>query len=181
MPPIWLTNAIMSDFLRIWLAPRRLNLLALLGCIAAMAGALWLEHVTGLEPCPLCIFQRIGVIACAAVLLVALIHNPGQLGQRIYGALLAVAASLGAAVAIRHLWLQSLPPEKVPDCGPGLDYLLDVFPLQEALSMVFSGSGECAELDWVFLGISLPGWSLIVLGGLLAVGLFQLFRPAPKD
>lgn len=168
----------MPDLIRTWLAPRRLNLLALLGCVTAISGALWLEHGGGLEPCPLCIFQRVAVLACAAILLIAVLHNPASTGRRIYALLLGVAAGLGAAVSIRHLWLQSLPPEKVPDCGPGLDYMLDVFPLTEALSMVLSGSGECAELDWSLLGISLPGWSLLVFAGLLAVAVFQLVRPA---
>lgn len=167
----------MTSFIRTLLAPRQLNLLALFGCFVAMASVLWLEHVDGLEPCPLCVLQRVAVLAAAAILLAAIVHNPRTLGQRIYAVLLGIAASLGAGVAIRHLWLQGLPPDQVPDCGPGLDYMLDVFPMREALSMVLSGSGECADLDWSLLGISLPGWALLVFAGLLAVALFQLFRP----
>ena len=87
------------------------------------------------------------------------------------------ASSAGGAVSIRHIWLQNLPPDQVPACGPGLNYMLDVFPLQNVIQQVLAGSGECAEMDWSFLGLSLPGWSLVVFAGLLVVGLIQLFRP----
>ncbi|PKM22647.1 MAG: disulfide bond formation protein B [Gammaproteobacteria bacterium HGW-Gammaproteobacteria-14] len=158
------------------LAPRMLNLFAFLACVVAMAGALYLEHVEGLDPCPLCIFQRVGVIAAGLFFLLALIHNPAALGQRIYAALAAIGAIGGGAVAARHVWLQSLPADQVPACGPALDYMMDVFPMGEVLRMVFTGSGECAEIDWLFLGISLPAWSLLVFIGLSATALFQLFR-----
>lgn len=161
-------------------APRLLNVLALLACLFAMAGALYLQHVDGLEPCPLCIFQRVGVIAAALVLLVAAVHGPKRVGVRIYGLLTGLAAIGGGAVSIRHIWLQNLPPDQVPACGPGLEYMLDVFPLQNVVQQVLAGSGECAELDWSFLGLSLPAWSLVVFSGLLAVALIQLFRPLPR-
>lgn len=162
-------------------APRILNLLALLACGVAFAGALYLQHVENLEPCPLCIFQRVGVIAAAVVLLLAVLHGPKGVGVRVYGALTALAAAGGGVVAIRHLWLQSLPADQVPACGPGLNYMLDVFPWQEVLSKVLAGSGECAEVHWSLLGLSLPGWSLVVFVGLLLVGLVQLLRPLPRD
>lgn len=158
-------------------APRPLNLLALAGCFVAMGGALYLQHVVGLEPCPLCIFQRVGVFAVMGVLIIASLHGPSGIGVRIYGALTALAAAAGGAVSIRHLWLQSLPEDQVPACGPGLDYMMDVFPFQEVLRQVLSGSGECAELDWALFGLSLPGWTLVVFVGLFSVGLIQLFRP----
>jgi protein dithiol:quinone oxidoreductase len=158
------------------LAPRMLNLLAFLACVVAMAGALYLEHFQGLDPCPLCIFQRVAVIFAGLFFLLALIHNPGALGQRIYAVLAGIGALGGVGVAGRHVWLQSLPPDQVPACGPALDYMLEVFPMNEVLSMVLTGSGECATIDWVFLGLSLPAWSLVVFIGLSAVALFQLFR-----
>lgn len=157
-------------------APRTLNLFAFLACVVAIAGAIYLEHVEGLDPCPLCIFQRIGVIVAGVFFLLALIHNPAALGQRIYAALAAIGAIGGGAVAARHVWLQSLPADQVPACGPALDYMLDVFPMSEVLRMVFTGSGECAVIDWLFLGISLPAWSLLVFIGLSVTALFQLFR-----
>ena len=161
-------------------APRLLNFLALLGCIAAMAGALYLQHVDGLEPCPLYIFQRVGVMAAALVLLVASLHGPKRIGVRLYGLLTALAAIGGGAVAIRHIWLQSLPADEVPACGPGLEYMMDVFPMQNVIQQVLAGSGECAEMDWAFMGLSLPAWSLVVFSGLLLLALIQMFRPLPR-
>lgn len=163
------------------LAPRALNLIAVLACVGAMGGALYLQHHDGLDPCPLCIFQRVGVIAAGVFFLLALVHNPGTRGQRIYGVLAGLGAIGGGLVAARHVWLQHLPADQVPDCGPGLDYMLDVFPMQDVLRMVLQGSGECAEVDWTFLGLSLPAWSLLVFVGLLAIALLQVFRPSPRN
>ena len=133
---------------------------------AAIAAALlaygyWLQFFGGLEPCPLCIFQRVAFIGIFAVCLVAAIHGPRGKVRFAYGALAFVAATTGAGVAIRHLWLQSLPADQVPACGPGLEYLMEAFPLAEVVRLAFTGSGECAEIDWSFLGLSMPGWSLI--------------------
>lgn len=158
-------------------SPRALFGLGFLGCVAAMAGALYLQHGLGLEPCPLCIFQRVAVIAAAVILLVAALHGPRGVGVRIYGGLTLLACLAGGAIAVRHLWLQSLPADQVPSCGPGLDYMLDVFPLQEVIADVLSGSGECAEISWRFLGLTLPGWSLVVFIGLGILALVQLLRP----
>lgn len=152
---------------------RKLTILGAFVCASLMAAALYFQHVMGLEPCPLCIFQRLAVIASGVVLLIAAVHNPTALGRRIYGVLTLLSASSGAAVAARHLWLQSLPADQVPACGPGLDYMLETFPLNETLAMVFTGSGECAEVQWRLLGLSMPGWTLLFfiavafLGGLL--------------
>lgn len=163
------------------LAPRALNLIGVLVCVGAMGGALYLQHYADLDPCPLCIFQRVGVIAAGIFFFAALIHNPGIRGQRIYGALAGLGAIGGGLVAARHVWLQHLPADQVPDCGPGLDYMLDVFPMQDVVRMVLHGSGECATVDWSFLGLSLPAWSLLVFIGLLAIALIQVFRPLPAD
>ena len=97
--------------------------------------------------------------------------------MRIYALLTAIATLAGAGIALRHLWLQSLPADEVPACGPNLDYMLDAFPLTDVLTQVLSGSGECAEISWRFLGLTIPGWSLVVFGGVLVVALIQLLRP----
>ncbi|NWN83873.1 MAG: disulfide bond formation protein B, partial [Halomonas sp.] len=132
---------------------RHWSLAGLAFCVLMMAVALGLEHLVGLEPCPLCIFQRVAVIAAGFVFAVAAIHNPaGRLGAALYGVLSLAAVGTGIGVAGRHLWLQSLPADEVPSCGPGLDYMLDILPLQEVVNMVLSGSGECAEVDFLFLG-----------------------------
>lgn len=135
-------------------------------CAALFGYALFSQYVLGLEPCPLCVFQRVALIGLAVVLIVAALHDPGTTGARIYGIAALIAAGVGAAIAGRHVWLQSLPPDEVPACGPGLDYMLDAFPFTEMLGMVFSGSGECAEVDWSFLGLSMPTWVLIWFVGL---------------
>jgi disulfide bond formation protein DsbB len=158
-------------------SPRTLFLLGFLGCVAMMATALaYFQHYLQLEPCPLCIMQRVVVISIAAVLLVATLHNPRDWGIRVYGVLVTLVAATGAAIAGRHVWLQNLPPDQVPECGPGLDYILDVFPLGEALRMVLHGSGECAEVLWRFLGLSIPGWTLVAFSGFILYGLFIVIR-----
>lgn len=140
-----------------------------------VATALYFQHVMGLEPCPLCIVQRVIVIALGVVMLVAAIHNPTRIWRRLYGALLALIAAVGVGVAGRHVWLQNLPPDQVPECGPGLEYLLNTFPLVETLEMVFKGSGECAEVLWTFLGLSIPGWTLVVFTAMTGFGFFIIF------
>jgi len=145
------------------------NLLAVAACVGLMGYALYAQEVLALEPCPLCVLQRVAVIGMGLLFLAAGLQNPGRIGGRVYALLLAAVALLGAAVAGRHVWLQNLPSDKVPACGPGLDYMLGAFPLTEVLDMVLSGSGECAEIKWSFLGLSMPVWVLIVLllmGGL---------------
>lgn len=142
---------------------RMLNLGGFLACTGLMLYALYAQYFLELAPCPLCVFQRIAVIAMGLVFLAAALHNPGRLGAGCYALLTTAAAAGGIAVAGRHVWLQSLPPDKVPACGPGLDFMLDSFPLAEVLQMVFSGSGECAEVDWSLFGLSMPAWVLIAV------------------
>ncbi|HEX9876546.1 MAG TPA: disulfide bond formation protein B [Gammaproteobacteria bacterium] len=137
------------------------NLLGLAIVVALMAYALYAEHVLGLEACPLCIFQRMAFIGLGAVFLVAALHNPAGLAARAYGVVLIAVAAVGAGIAGRHVYIQNLPAEQVPACGPGLDYIMDAFPLLEALELVFTGSGECAVVNWSFLGLSMPGWTFI--------------------
>ena len=130
-------------------------------CAALMGFALYAQYGLGLEPCPLCVFQRIAVIACGVVFAVAAIHDPGRAGAIVYSLAGFVIAGAGALVSVRHVWLQSLPPSEVPACGPGLNYMLETLPFAEVLSKVFLGSGECAAADWVFLGLSMPAWMLV--------------------
>ena len=151
-----------------------------LASVIGMAFALYLEHVQGFEPCPLCVFQRVGLIALGVVSLIAFIHNPASnIMKRVYALLGSVGILWSAGVAARHVWLQNLPPDQVPSCGPGLDYLVDALPLKSVLSQVLSGSGECAVVDWSFLGQSLPVWSFLFFAVLALVSLWQLFRKYP--
>ncbi|MFT4853820.1 MAG: disulfide bond formation protein DsbB [Cyclobacteriaceae bacterium] len=136
-----------------------------------------MEHVMALEPCPLCILQRVMVIATGIIALLAALHGPGKTGIQVYGGLVAATATGGAMLSIRQLWLQSLPADEVPSCGPSLDYLLDVFPLTEVLTMILSGDGSCAEVAWSLFGISIPGWTLVGFIGLIAIGIWQISQP----
>jgi len=149
-----------------------------LGCIFLMAVALYMEHVMEMEPCPLCILQRVMVICTALVALVAAIHGPGDMGIKVYGGLVVLSATIGGAISSRQLWLQSLPEDEVPACGASLDYLMDVFPLTEVLSMILTGDGTCAEVSWSLWGISIPGWTLLGFVLLILVGILQIRRPS---
>jgi len=155
---------------------RLVNILGLLGCFVALGFALYLQHIVGLEPCPLCIMQRVAVFAAMGVLVVAIAHNPRAIGQRVYALLGLLASLAGLGVAGRHVWLQHIPADQVPACGPGLDYMMDVFPMQDVVAMVLRGSGECAVVDWTFLGFSLAELTAVVFVGLVVLFLFQLLR-----
>lgn len=158
-------------------ATRQLNLAGFVACAGMMGYALYAEHGLMLTPCPLCVFQRLAVISIGVIFLLAALQNPDGWGRRIYAALILVAAGAGVGVAGRHVWLQNLPPDKVPSCGPGFDYIIDSFPLADALKLIFSGSGECASIDWRFLGLSMPAWVVIAV---ISVGVFGLWNNLRK-
>lgn len=154
--------------------------LLVIASIVGMAFALYLEHVQGLNPCPLCIFQRVGLMGLGIISLIAFLHNPiSNALKRFYAFLASLSILWSAGVAARHVWLQSLPPDKVPSCGPGLDYWLDTLPMKSVLQQVLSGSGECAVVDWTLLGLSLPVWSLLFFSLLLVICIWQLIRNYP--
>lgn len=151
---------------------RSANALGLAAALGLMGYALFAQYGLGLEPCPLCILQRIAVIGMGLLFLLALLHDPRRGGARIYGALLGLVAGGGIAVAARHVWIQAQPPGTVAECGASLDYMLDVLPPGEVLMKVLKGSGECSKLDWSFLGLSMPAWVLIAFVALGAWGLW---------
>ena len=150
-------------------------------CIGLLVFGLYLEHVQGLEACPLCIFQRIAYTAIIFIALIGAIHNPRNLLQNIYKLLMVISAITGAAIAGRQIWLQHLPPELVPECGPGLDYMFNVFPFGEALKMIFTGSGECAEVKWRFIGLSIAEWSLIMFIGIFIATILSIYTSRYKN
>ena len=152
------------------LTPRRLFGLGAVTCAALVGTALYLQHIMHLEPCPLCIVQRVLVMILGLVMAIAAIHDPKGRGRHAYAAMVAVVALLGAGVAGRHVYLQNLPPDRIPECGPGLEYILDAFPIGEAFALILRGSGECAEVQWTFLGLTIPGWTLIVFVGFAVFG-----------
>ncbi len=156
--------------------PRLLFLGGFTACAALIAIALYFQYVMYLDPCPLCILQRVAVIALGVIFLAGALHDPGRFGRRLYATLALLTAGIGAAIAGRHVWLENLPEDQVPACGPGLDYMLENFPLMRALEMVLRGSGECAEVAWSFLGLSIPGWTLVAFAGFAAMSLLLFFR-----
>ncbi len=158
-------------------SPRHLNGLITVACVGLLAIALYMEHQWQLEPCPLCILQRLMVLATGITAALATLHNPQGAGQKIYAGLILITTGMGGGLAWRQLWLQNLPADQTPACGVGLDYMLDVFPLTDVLRMVLTGDGTCAEVLWTFLGLSIPGWTLLGFVGLFALGVIQLVRP----
>ena len=147
-------------------------------CSLLLAYAYYLQHFTGLEPCPLCIFQRIAVFALGAVFLLAALHNPRSVGARIYAVLIVLVTLAGAGVAVRHIYIQSLPAGQVPECGATLDFMLEVFPVWDVITRVLTASGECGKIDWSFAGLSMPWWVLIWIVMLGAFGAVSNLRRA---
>jgi disulfide bond formation protein DsbB len=150
--------------------------LAAMAVIAMLFAQVYLEQILGLPPCPLCMAQRVFVVLWGVIALIAALHNPARMGRRIYATLCALAAMAGAAIAVRHVWIQHLPPDQVPACGPSLEYMLDTLPFSETLSMVLMGDGECAAIHWTFLGLSIPEQTLVMAAVVLAICLWQIFR-----
>jgi len=157
---------------------RAFNLLGFAICVALLGYAWYAQAVLGLEPCPLCIFQRLGVFAMGLLFLLATLHHPRGWGARVYGALLLIAALATMAVAARHLWIQLQPAGSVPSCGASLSYMMRIFPLADVIRKVLTGSGECAKVTWRFLGLAMPGWVMIWAAGLGVLGAIANLRPS---
>lgn len=156
---------------------RTLFLVGFAACAGLLAYAFYLQLHDGLEPCPLCIFQRVAFAALALVFLIGGLHAPGGAsGRRTYAALALAAAAGGIAVAGNHVRLQHLPPDQVPACGPGLDYMLEAMPIGGVIRKVMTGSGECANVDWSLFGLSMPAWSLAWFVLLAAWAAYAGFR-----
>jgi disulfide bond formation protein DsbB len=157
------TNSVTSDqhsntFLTLfWNTPKLIWAFIVAICTASMAYALYTQYFLGLVPCNFCMLQRGSMIAVGVIALIALIHNPTEKpGRLLYASLADLAAISGIIFAGRHVWLQHLPEDQVPACGPSFDYLVSQFPMTEVIQEIFSGSGDCAEIQWQFLGFSMP-------------------------
>lgn len=167
----------MRDFLR---NRRAVCLAAALCCFGLVGYALYAQAYQGFQPCPLCIFQRIGLTALGFTLLLACLVPREPLALRRGAAVLVgVAALCTAGVAIRHLYIQHLPDGMVPVCGASLEYMLDVFPLTDVLRKVLTGSGECHRVDWTFLGLAMPAWVLLWSAALGLAGFVASWRRVP--
>lgn len=160
------------------LQTRLIYLYIFLFCASLLGIAMYMEHVMMLEPCPLCIMQRVFFLATGIVALVAFIHNPVARGKVIYGAVASVLAAAGGGFAIRQIYLQHLPADEVPACGPSIGYMIEQFPLRDVLAVMFSGDGNCAEIVWQdpVLNMSIPQWSLVGFVALCGVCLWQAVR-----
>ncbi|MCG3808697.1 disulfide bond formation protein B [Psychrobacter sp. Ps4] len=157
---------------------RNLQIFLVIIAVIGMSFALFfLQRYMGFSPCPLCIFQRIGLIIMGSFALIAALFNPKSKAVRLV-LWLGSLAGIGWAttVAGRHVWLQHLPADQVPSCGPGLDYWLDTLPILQVFKEVFAGSGECASVEWTFMGLSIPEQSLILFSLLLVVHVLILWR-----
>jgi protein dithiol:quinone oxidoreductase len=153
---------------------RLMSFAGFLICIGGLLFALYLQHFQGYEPCPMCIFQRVAMLAVGLFFLAGAIHNPKAGGRWVYAALADAAALVGALIAGRHVWLQSLPEEERPACGPTLDFLMDMMPLREVVETVLRGDGNCAVIDAQWLGLSLPFWTLV---GFVALSVYATLLP----
>lgn len=160
---------------------RILSSLLTIGSIVGMSFAYYLQKVVGLDPCPLCIFQRVGLIGMGIFAFLAVVINPKKTTFRLGLMLLALISILwSVGVAGRHVWLQNLPPNEVPACGPGLNYWMDTLPIAQVFKEVFTGSGECAVIDWTFLGFSLPQLSLTFFVILTLIALLNCYSSITK-
>jgi len=158
---------------------RSANLLGFVICTALLAYAYYAQFVMHLEPCPLCIFQRVGIFTTGVMFALAAALDPGGWVRRVYAGLIGLAALATVGVALRHLYIQSLPPGTIAACGASLDFMLKVFPLTDVLTKVLTGSGECAKIEWRFLGLAMPAWVLIAALGLFVLGLWANLRRRP--
>jgi disulfide bond formation protein DsbB len=149
--------------LKIWnaISKRWLYLAAAATVAGLFCFGLYLQYVLRLEPCPLCMIQRVIFIAIGVLFLIAALHNAKQTGAKVYSVLIALTALGGIAVASRHIWIQHLPKDQVPSCGPGLDYMLKNFPISEVWRELLHGSGDCAEKSWTFFALGIPEWALV--------------------
>ncbi len=160
------------------LSGRLINLAGFLICAGLIAYALYAQFDLGLDPCPLCIFQRIGIAALGVIFLIAALHHPRRSGAHVYAVLIAIAALATIAVAARQLYIQHLPPGSIPSCGAPLSMMLKFMPLTAVIRKVLSGSGECGIVNWTFLGLAMPAWVLAWAAVLGAVGAVANFRRA---
>ncbi|MDG2047182.1 MAG: disulfide bond formation protein B [Halioglobus sp.] len=153
--------------------------LMLLAAVSMLFARVYLQAFLNLEACPLCMTQRVFVLAWGFIALIAAVHNPLGWGSRVYAALCGLAACAGAAVAARHVWLQHLPEDQVPACGPSLDYMLENLPFEDTLSIVFAGDGNCANVSWSLLGFSIPEQTLAVFCVAILICMWQTVRRHP--
>ena len=159
---------------------RLINLGVFLVCVATIGAVLYMEHVMLLAPCGLCITQRVFVILCGLVCLASAVHNPAPHGQKLYAFGAAAMPIIGSYFALRPIWLQNLPEDQVPACGPGLTYIYENFPFMEVLDFLLKGDGNCAEVQFRLFGLlSIPQMALVAFVVLFSTCMYIAFRHQP--
>lgn len=158
---------------------RGANWLGAGACAAAVGFALWAQYGQGFVPCHLCIFQRFTVAGMAGAFAVAALLPAARWSGGVAAALIGLTGAATLATAGRHVWIQMQPAGSVPACGADLDFMLDLFPLTEVILKVFRAGGECAKVDWTFLGLSMPAWVFLFALAVTVAGLWVNLRRAP--
>lgn len=173
MPPYFLafSRLLMTQLSFFQLTPRLWFFIGFAGCCLLLATGAYLQFGLELEPCPLCISQRLAILSTGLIFLLAAVHNRGIKAYAVIGG---ISALVGASISGRHVWLQHLPPDQVPECSPGLEYVFQHFPLADTIKLMLTGTGECAQIDAAFLGLSIPAWTLIAFLLLTAFSLATL-------
>ena len=159
--------------------PRIVFAAIFLACASLIALALYLQEQEGLEPCPMCILQRYAFVVVGFIALAGAIQGPRGIALRIYAALVSLFAIVGGGVAIRHSYLQHFPP-KMESCGTDLEFLVNTFPISQALPKIFTGTGSCSKVDWKMLGLSIPEWALVWFAIFLAASVWVAFLRKPE-
>ena len=155
--------------------PRTLNLAACCGCILLLVAAIAMEYFWGLQPCPLCILQRIILVALGLLLMIAVLHNPRNWALRFYGFFICMLALSGLWAAARQVWLEHQPASQKAICLPGLSYMVSYLPLKQVIQILFEGEESCGEVKWRLLGLSIANWTLFCFIALFLFGLWQIF------
>lgn len=148
--------------------------LVAMGCFGLLSFGYYLQFYQDLEPCPMCIFQRLCYMAAAVFAIIGAVHGPQRVGAIVYTLAITLAAAVGGGIAARQTWLQHLPPELVPECGPGLEFMLEMYPLLETIERSLRGTGDCAEVAWTFLGLSIAEWSVVCFIGIFTIAVWQI-------
>ncbi|MGR6871739.1 disulfide bond formation protein B [Pseudomonas sp. HK3] len=159
---------------------RMISLGVFLACAALLAGAYYFEYFLYMDPCPLCIMQRIAVLLVGIAGLFGFLLAHNQIARLVSYVFMVLSALFGIGVAGRHVWIQSLPADQIPTCGPSLEYMVDTLPWAEVLTVMLRGNGNCADSHWAFLGLSMPQWVLVWFIAFVCVGVYLAIKNAKK-
>lgn len=165
----------LCNFLSKFFSGRTGYFIGFIASFGIVAYGLYIQQQYNLEPCPLCIFQRMAFLVMGTLFLLSALQNPANLGRKIYGGLHLVAALVGIGIAVRHVWIQANPEKVFAECGAGFDYIFETFPLKKALDLVFKGTGECSSIEWTMFGLTIPQLSLIAFIGLAIYAIWLAF------